>query len=146
MQRVDHSMIYVLIAGTYTPSACIVLDGWVQYAALTVAWGIAVGGILQKIFVPQLSDGYSIAMQAAQGWLALPFLLPLAQRLPGEAVLLMAVGGIFYTIGMLFLVTQRPQLWPRVFSYHELFHVFVIAGSASHYTMTVWYIVPFVVV
>jgi hemolysin III len=143
MQRVDHSMIYILIAGSYTPLACIVLDGWLRWAALSAAWGIALVGILQKILLPRVGDWFSITLQTAQGWVALPLLVPLAQRLPYPAIVLMALGGVFYTIGMVCLVTERPRLWPRVFSHHEVFHVLVVSGSAAHYAMTFLYVARF---
>ena len=143
MQRVDHSMIYILVAGTYTPFACIVLDGWLRWAALGTAWGIALVGILQKIFLPKVGDWFSITLQTTQGWLALPLFVPLAHRLPYPALLLTALGGILYTVGMVCLVTERPRLWPRVFSHHEVFHVCVVAGSAAHYAMTFLYVVRF---
>jgi hemolysin III len=143
MQRVDHSMIYILVAGTYTPLACIVLDGWVRWAALGAAWGIALVGILQKIFLPKIGDWFSIALQTTQGWVALPLFVPLAQRLPYPALLLTALGGVLYTVGMVCMVTERPRLWPRVFSHHEVFHVCVVAGSAAHYAMTFLYVARF---
>jgi hemolysin III len=143
MQRLDHSMIYIVIAASYTPLAGVALDGWLRSAALGAAWGIALVGILQKVCVPQVGDWFSIAMQTFQGWLALPLLVPLAQRLPGAALLLTVLGGVFYFVGLVFLVSQRPRLWPRVFSYHEVFHIFVVAGSAAHYGMVFWYLAPF---
>ena len=143
MQRVDHSMIYVLIAATYTPIAGVVLDGWLRVAVLCMAWGIALGGILQKILLPHIGESFAIAMTTIQGWLALPLFIPLARRLPGTALLLMALGGVLYTVGMVFLVTERPRLWPRVFSYHEAFHVCVVAGSAAHYAMVFAYVARF---
>jgi hemolysin III len=143
MQRVDHSMIYILVAGTYTPLACIVLDGWLRWAALGAAWGIALVGILQKIFLPKVGDWFSITLQTTQGWVALPLFVPLAQRLPYPALLLTAAGGILYTVGMVCMVTQRPRLWPRVFSHHEVFHVCVVGGSAAHYAMTFLYVARF---
>ena len=143
MQRVDHSMIYVLIAATYTPLAVVVLDGWIRVAALCVAWGIALGGILQKIVLPQVGERFAIAMMVTQGWLALPLFVPLARRLPAAAMVLMGLGGVLYTVGMVFLVTERPRLWPRVFSYHEAFHVCVVAGSAAHYAVMFAYVARF---
>ena len=143
MQRLDHSMIYILIAGSYTPIAGIVLDGWMRWAALGTAWGIALLGILQKVFLPTIGDWFSITLQTAQGWIALPLLVPLAHRLPFPALLLTISGGILYTAGMVFMVTERPRLWPRVFSHHEVFHVCVVAGSAAHYAMTLLYIAKF---
>jgi hemolysin III len=146
MQRVDHSMIYVLIAATYTPLAWVVLDGWLRVAVLCMAWGIALGGILQKFFLPHVSENVAIAMMTTQGWLALPLFIPLMHRLPGSAMVLMGLGGALYTVGMIFLVTERPQLWPRVFSYHEAFHVCVVGGSAVHYAMMFAYVARFGVV
>jgi len=139
-------MIYVLIAATYTPLAWVVLDGWLRVAVLCMAWGIALGGILQKIFLPHVSENFAIAMTTTQGWFALPLFIPLTQRLPGSAMVLMGVGGALYTVGMIFLVTQRPQLWPRVFSYHEAFHVCVVGGCAAHYAMMFAYVARFGVV
>ncbi len=143
MQRLDHSMIYVLVAGTYTPIAVIVLDGWVRAATLGAAWGIVVIGVLQKAFMPHVGSWFSISMQTIQGWIGIFLIVPLAQRLPGTALFLGALGGILYTVGMILFVTRRPSLWPRVFSYHEVFHVFVVAGSAVHYAMTLVYVAPF---
>jgi hemolysin III len=140
MQRLDHSMIYVLVAGTYTPICVIVLNGKLGWTVLCIAWGIALLGIAQKAFLPKLTNGFSIALQTTQGWLALALIAPLAHRLPPAALVLVAAGGALYMIGLVFLVTRRPRLWPPVFSYHEMFHVLVVAGSALHYTMTFGYI------
>lgn len=142
MQRIDHAMIYVLVAGTYTPIAWIALEGWLCWTSLGVVWGVALIGIAQKAFWPTLRHGFSIALQTVQGWLALLLLIPLAERLPPPALLLTLLGGLLYTIGMVLLVTQRPRLWPRLFSYHEVFHVLVVGGSAAHYAMTLRYIAP----
>jgi hemolysin III len=143
MQRLDHSMIYLVVAGTYTPFAMAVLHGPLLVAALVATWGIAILGIAQKVFRPQVGDWFSITMQMVQGWLALPFLGEFARRLPREALVLVVVGGLLYTVGMVFFVTRRPRLWPRVFSYHEVFHVFVCAGSALHYAAILTYVARF---
>ncbi len=144
MQRLDHAMIYVLIAGTFTPVVFIVLDGWLRWVSLAVAWGIALVGIGQKILLPRLGNGFSITLQTAQGWLALLLFVPLARRLPPAALALMVAGGLLYTIGMVLLVIRRPRLWPRVFSYHEVFHLFVVAGGAAHYLLAYRYVAAFI--
>ncbi len=146
MQRIDHAMIYVLIASTYTPVAVIVLDDWLRVATLAAVWGIAAVGTAQKLWWPGLSDRYSVALQVAQGWLAVPLLAPLFERLGGQAVGLLVLGGLLYTLGMLAYASQRPRLWPHVFSYHEVFHILVVGGSAAHYTMVFAYIAPFAAV
>jgi hemolysin III len=143
MQRVDHAMIYVLIAGTYTPMAAIVLDGWLRIAALGTVWTITAVGVAQKLWWPRLGHGYSVALQVAQGWFAVFLLAPLYERIGSPAVGLLLLGGLCYTLGMLAFATQRPRLWPRVFSYHELFHVLVVGGSAAHYAMTFVYVARF---
>ncbi|HEY2385784.1 MAG TPA: hemolysin III family protein [Candidatus Binatia bacterium] len=133
MQRLDHSMIYVVVAGTYTPVVGLMLSGWRRSGILAVVWGIAAVGIAQKVLLPQIGGGLSIVLQMVQGWIG-PFVAhPLAQTMPGEALVLMAFGGLLYTAGLIMFVTQRPRLWPRVFSYHEVFHVFVVAASIVHY-------------
>jgi len=143
MQRLDHAMIYVLVAGTYTPIAFIVLGGWHRGMALGVVWGIALVGIVQKVWFPNLPHVYSVALQTTQGWIGLPFLVRLAQHLPLSALALTVLGGVLYTIGMVAFVTNRPRLWPSVFSYHEVFHVLVVAGSSVHYAMILRYVAPF---
>ncbi len=142
LQRLDHSMIYVLIAGTYTPFATAALDGWQRTAVLACTWSIALGGILQKVFFPAVRKRWSVAAQLVQGWLIVPVLVPLAHHLPIGAVLLLIGGGAAYTAGALFYVSQRPRLWPRVFSYHELFHVCVVLAAALHYTAALRYVAP----
>ncbi len=134
MQRLDHSMIYVLVAGTYTPIAAIMLSGWRRSGILAAVWGIAAVGIAQKILLPQLAGWLSIVLQMLQGWLGPLVAPPLAHTMPVQALLLIALGGLLYTVGLVLFVTQRPRLWPRVFSYHEVFHVFVVSASLIHYT------------
>lgn len=135
MQRLDHTMIYVLVAGTMTPLAAIVLDGWLRWVTLGVQWGIVALGAIHKVVSKAPKHWASVALATTQGWLAVLLLVPLAHRLPWTALLLIGLGGVLYTVGMIFLVTNRPRLWPRVFSYHEAFHVFVIAAAALHFSV-----------
>ncbi len=143
MQRLDHVMIYVLIAGTFTPLAAIVLDGWLRWTTLVVQWGIVAAGASEKTLRRTPSRNLSVALQTTQGWLALLLLWPLSTRLPWTALLLIGIGGALYTVGMVILVTNRPRLWPRVFSYHELFHVFVVAASSLHFAAISGYVLRF---
>jgi hemolysin III len=136
MQRIDHTMISVLVAGTFTPIAVIVLEGWLQWATLSVQWGIVVVMAAHKALSRRPRHWTSVALATTQGWLALFLLWPMAQRLPWTALAVIGLGGVLYTVGMVFLVTNRPRLWPRVFSYHELFHVMVVLAAATHFTAT----------
>jgi len=143
MRRLDHTMIYVLVAGTFTPIAWIALDGWLRVATLATQWAIVAAGAAQKAFFPQVPRSLSVVLQTTQGWLALPLLWPLARALPWTALLMIALGGVCYTVGMVLLVTNRPRLWPAVFSYHEVFHVLVVAGSSLHFAMVARYLLRF---
>ncbi len=140
MQRLDHTMIHVLIAGSFTPIAVIVFDGWLQWATLGGQWGVVLLGVIQKFGFPEGTGNLSVALTTAQGWLALFILYPMATRLPAAAVVLYLVGGVLYTLGMVFLVTNRPRLWPRLFSYHEVFHILVITAAALHFAAAAEYV------
>ncbi len=140
MQRLDHSMIFVLIAATYTPIVVLILDGAWRWVALAMAWGIALVGILDRMFASMERHAFSFTLMVVLGWLSIPIMFPLANRAGTAAVVLMAIGGLLYTVGMVFKVTRWPRLWPRVFSAHELFHVFVVAASAVHWTATYRYV------
>ncbi len=142
MQRLDHSMIFLLVAGTYTPLAVVALEGWLRSATFVVIWGITIVGIGQKLLLPRVPTWFTVTMSTTQGWLALLLLVPLSQVLPWPALGLALMGGVLYTVGMIFLVTERPRLWPRVFSYHEFMHVLVIGGSLCHWLMTLRYVAP----
>ena len=145
MQRLDHSMIFMLIAGTYTPILWITLEGWLRPTALGVVWGIAAIGIGHEAFFPRENSKFPIALMTTLGWLALFIMIPLTQRAGGVAAILLAAGGVLYTIGMIFLVTNRPKLWPRIFSYHELFHVLVVTATSLHFFATWRYVAPLAV-
>jgi hemolysin III len=142
MQRLDHSMIFVLIAASYTPIGVIVLGGWLRWATIGVAWGIAFTGIGLVLVLPRSKHGISIALMMVLGWISLPLMVPVATHAGGMAVAFLALGGILYSVGMVFLVTGRPRLWPRVFSHHELFHVFVIGAAAFHFAANFGYVAP----
>lgn len=143
MQRLDHSMIFVLVAGSWTPLAAVVLEGTWRVAVLSVVWGVALVGIAQKLILPRVRLWFSITLQTTLGYFALVPLLELVRRLSGGAILLMFAGGALYTVGLVLFTMRRPRLFPRVFSYHEVFHIFVIAASALHFLMVVKYVVPY---
>ena len=120
MQRVDHTMIIVLIAGTYTPPTIVALDGWAQWAFLAFAWGAVAIGVIQHSFFPREKQGFSMALGATMGWLGILIAWKFVVELGWTAALLGLIGGAVYTVGMVLLITNWPKLWPRVFSYHEL--------------------------
>jgi len=139
-QRLDHTMIHVLVAGTYTPIAFIVLDGWLRVATLAVQWLIVAIGAVHNLALKRPVRAASIALQTIQGWLALLLIWPLAGRLPWPAILLIVLGGVLYTAGMVVMVTGRPRLAPRFFSSHEVFHLLVVAASSVHFAAVARYV------
>lgn len=133
MQRLDHSLIFAVVAGTFTPVAVAALDGMARVAALGLVWGIAVVGVVLKLVLHDPRTWLSITLQMAMGWSALVWLPWILARLGWGAVLLILAGGACYTLGTIFFTTRRPRLLPRIFSYHEVFHVLVVAGSSLHW-------------
>lgn len=142
MQRLDHSMILVLVAGSWTPLAVSALEGRWRVTTLSIVWGLAAIGILQKILFPRVRVWFSITLATVMGWFAIVPLPQLTRNLAVGAIVLMFVSGAFYTVGMVAFATQRPRLFPRIFSYHEVFHVLVVAGSVTHFVLLMLYVVP----
>lgn len=142
MQRLDHSMIFLLIAASYTPIGVIVMEGRLRWVVIATVWSIALAGIGLVMALPRERHGISIALMTTLGWISVPLMVPVAIDAGAAAVTLLAVGGVLYTAGMVFLVTGRPRLWPHVFSHHELFHVFVIGAAALHFAANFGYIGP----
>ena len=133
MQRLDHSMIFVLIAGTYTPFAVLVLDGAASVAILGAAWGGAVAGIAMRMVFPGARKWAFVPMYLGLGWLG-ALVAPQIYANAGLAVLLLvAAGGVFYTAGAIVFATQRPNPSPRWFGFHEVFHALTIAAFITHY-------------
>lgn len=133
LRRVDHMMIYVLIAGTYTPFCLVPLRGPWGWSLLVTVWGLAVLGMVTKIFWLHAPRWLSTAFYLGMGWLVLVAAVPLARQAPASALAWMAAGGLFYSVGAVVYALKRPNPIPRWFGFHELWHLFVLAGSASHY-------------
>lgn len=142
MQRLDHSMILVLIAGTYTPVVIATLEGPLRWTVLAIAWGTVIVGAAQHLFFPREKQTFSMILAVSMGWLGLVIAWQFVQELGWVASGLAVLGGAIYTTGMILMVTNRPRLWPRVFSYHEVFHVMVVAASAVHFVMVWKYVLP----
>jgi hemolysin III len=139
----DHSGIYVLIAATFTPVALVVLRGAWRAGALAVIWSLAAGGIALRLaevpLPPWLNTGYYLLM----GWTGLLVYFELAGLLSHRALRPVWIGGLFYTVGALIHLAHWPRLVPGVFGSHELFHLFVMAGSLWHYYFMLAYVVPY---
>ncbi len=142
LQKLDHSMIYLVVAGTFTPIAIAALDGASLAVGLTLVWVLAAGGILLKALLPEAKTGLSVTLQLIMGWLAVIWMPQIYVELGLWAVLLIAVGGLCYTLGVIVFTMKKPRLFPGAFSYHEVFHLLVVAGSAFHFTAILVYAIP----
>ena len=142
MRRLDHSMIFTLIAGTYTPFAVLVLDGALSTAILIVVWVGAVGGVILKLAWVDVPKGVMALIYLALGWVALAAFPELFSELGFTGGGMVAAGGLLYTLGALVYAFKRPDPVPAVFGYHEVFHALVIAAAALQYTVIAFYVIP----
>lgn len=142
LQRLDHSMIFLVVAGTFTPIAFAALDGLALALALGIIWSIALTGIVLKAVLPNLKTGVSVSMQMIMGWSALVWTPWIWGELGVAAIALIALGGLCYSVGVIIFTRKQPKLFPRSFSYHELFHVLVVAGSSFHFAAIFIYAIP----
>lgn len=139
LRAVDHANIFVLIAGTYTPICFNVLDGWVRDSILILIWLLAGGGLFLAIVEPKVPRWVNTGIYIGMGWVVIFALPALIEALPIAAIILLALGGIFYTVGAVIYGMKRPNPFPRVLGFHEIFHLFVIAGSiACAYVVWAW--------
>jgi hemolysin III len=134
MRRLDHSAIFVLIAGTYTPF-CLLLGGARGEALLALVWGGAALGVIREIVWVRAPKALVAALYVALGWVILPVLPALRALLGGAGVALLAGGGLLYSAGAVVYATRRPDPFPRVFGYHEVFHALTIAAAALHFAV-----------
>lgn len=139
LKKLDHSMIYVLIAGSYTPMCLSVLQGKKLIIILGVLWGIVLVGVLGKIFLKNIPRPVYTGFYLVMGWIVIFFIKDVYIGIPHRAFFLLALGGFLYTIGGIIYMVKKPNLTSAL-GFHELFHIFVLAGSLSHYLMVLGYL------
>lgn len=132
LRHIDHMMIFVLIAGTYTPVCLIPLRGKWGWTLFIAVWGFAFAGILLKIFWLNAPRWFSTLLYVVMGWLVLVAFVPLERAIPIGGIVLLASGGIVYTIGAVIYAVKWSKLKLKYFGFHEIFHLFVMGGSALH--------------
>jgi len=141
LARLDHAGIYLLIAGTYAPFGLIVLSKDWAIPILAIVWGGALAGIVLKLCWVQAPKWLSAALGLALGWVAAAA-FPQLLKLPLTPLLLVFAGGILYSAGAIVYARRRPNPYPRIFGYHELFHVLTIAAAACQYAAIAFYVLP----
>ncbi|RZS44440.1 hemolysin III [Herbihabitans rhizosphaerae] len=137
MKRLDHSMIFLFIAGTYTPFCLLAMPESTGYVVLGVVWGGAVAGVALKLLWPHAPRWIGTPIYIALGWVAVFVLPDLAHHAGVAALVLLLVGGGFYTLGAVFYATRWPDPWPRVFGHHEFFHAATVLAAICHY-IAIW--------
>ncbi len=142
LRKMDHIMIFVLIAGTYTPICLIVLGGRTGYTLLALVWGIALAGILVKAFWITCPKWFSSALYIAMGWVCVLSFTQLINSLSREGFFWLLTGGIIYTVGGIIYALKLPIFNARHknFGSHEIFHLFVMAGSICHFIMMYFFV------
>jgi hemolysin III len=131
-RKLDHTSIYVLIAGTYTPFSLVALRGPWGYTLLAVVWVLAAAGILQEFLLKKRIEALSVSLYLLMGWLALAAFFPLRQAIGSAAMVWLFVGGMLYTAGVAFYLIDE-----RYSHSHGVFHLFVLGGSALHFFVVV---------
>ncbi len=142
MRRLDHSMIFLLIAGTVTPFALLVMDGPFATGLLVGVWSAAAAGIILELAWTGAPRWLSAGVYLAVGWIGAAGFPEIWVKAGIGAGALIALGGVLYTVGAVVYARQRPDPSPSVFGYHEVFHVLVVAAAAAHFAAIAIYAVP----
>ncbi|MDR0609223.1 MAG: hemolysin III family protein [Planctomycetaceae bacterium] len=135
LQKLDHLSIYLFIAGTYTPFTLVSMRGGWGWSLFGVAWGLALFGIIQECFTKSSKRILSLIIYVTMGWLILIGIVPLIKSLAIGGFIWLVIGGLFYTGGVYFYVNDQ-----KVRHFHGLWHLFVIAGSVSHFLTMTFYV------
>lgn len=135
-QKLDHAMIYLLIAGTYTPYTLVNLRGPWGWSIFGVVWGVALTGLLLELIMKKRLGWLSVSLYLCLGWLIVIAVKPLMVHLGGGGMVLLVAGGLFYSLGVIF------YLWKRLPFQHAIWHIFVIAGSLCHFFSIFLYVIP----
>ncbi|TDC28971.1 hemolysin III family protein [Micromonospora sp. KC213] len=133
MRRLDHSMIFVFIAGTYTPFCALLLDRGMATLMLSLVWGGALAGVGLKVVWPHAPRWVSAPLYLALGWVSVAMLPEILHGGGVTALVLLAVGGAIYSVGAIFYALRRPNPWPAVFGHHEFFHACTLVAAVCHH-------------
>ena len=141
LRQLDYYAIFFMIAGTFTPFCLIVLRNSLGYSVLGLVWLLAIVGVVLKAKFPGLPKWVLAIFYLGMGWLGLLVAWPIYQRIP-HGVILLILGGLFFSIGAIIYYLERPNPIPGRFGFHEIWHLFVLAGSGRHFALMYFYILP----
>ena len=142
LRRIDHSTIFIFIAASYTPIALLVLDGSLRVVVLVGVWAGALAGVAFSVAWISAPRALVAGTYLALGWFAVITVPQLLDRLEAAPLVLLAAGGVLYTVGAFVYAWQRPNPWPRTFGFHEVFHAFVIAAAGAHFAAMAGWVIP----
>jgi hemolysin III len=142
LRRLDHSMIFLLIAGTYTPFALLVLDGTLSTVLLVVVWAVAIAGSIAELALAEASKWIMAVICIGLGWVSIVAVPKIVTEIGVVGTALLAAGGIAYTAGAVIYAMQKPSPVPGVFGYHEVFHLLVVIAIALQYSVIAFYVLP----
>ncbi len=142
LRTLDHAAIYLVIAGTYTPICLHFFSGFWQWGLLGIIWFMAIVGIGVKVFSINAPRWLTAGIYLLMGWLSLIAIKEILLAMPINALIWLFLGGFFFTIGAVVYVTKKPDFYPRVFGFHELWHIFVILGCLCHFIVIAAFVAP----
>lgn len=142
LRTIDYLAIYPLIAGTMTPLCLVIARGPFGWSLFGVAWAVAIGGMVLRALYPGLPKWVSLTFYATLGWLGAVVAWPVYQASSWIGALLVILGGILYTSGSVIFIVEKPNPLPGRFGFHEIWHLFVIAGAALHFAFMYLYVLP----
>ena len=133
LRKVDHSAIFLLIAGTYTPFCVNAFDGFWKWGMLGIIWSLAAIGIIVKVFYIKAPRWLNAGIYVVMGWLCVGAAGPMLAALPAWVFVWLLIGGVTYTLGAVVYITKIFNFWPGVFGFHEVWHIFVLLAAAAHF-------------
>ncbi len=142
LRKLDHSAIYLLIAGTYTPICLHYFTGFWRGGFLAIIWSLGLIGITVKLFVINAPRWITAAVYLVMGWLSIAGVGEILLKMPPGAIAWLLAGGLFFTGGAVIYTLRKPNPFPGVFGFHEIWHIFVILGAFSHFALMLIYIAP----
>lgn len=142
LRRIDHSTIFIFIAASYTPVALLIMHGTLRWVILGAVWAGALGGVVLSVAWISAPRVLSAAVYLALGWVAIAAMPQLVDRMSVAPLALLAAGGILYSAGAVIYALKRPNPWPRVFGFHEVFHALVIAAATAHFVAMAGWVFP----
>lgn len=141
LRKLDHSMIFVLIAGTYTPVCLMSLSGRLRWSMFIGIWSCALLGIIIKLCWFNAPRWLSTLFYVIMGWLSIFIVSPLSKSISYMGIILLILGGVLYTLGAVIYAAKWPLIKSKLWGFHEIFHLFVLAGSTCHYLMVFKYVI-----